>query len=367
MAYFVEYVWLDQDGGLRHKTRILPTQGTFSFRTHRVLEIDENGATPTGTEAAFPRWSYDGSSTGQAEPQNSDLFLVPVYAINCSVYHKGGYVVLCEVFNSDMTPHESNTRAPLREVLANGGEELKPWFGFEQEYFFMKDGRPLGWPTNPEHWPAPQGDYYCGINCGSELYEAHLEACLASGISVFGGNHEVSNSQFEWQIGPNADTAPDVFALEAADQLWLSRWILRRIAWQEGCTVDITPKPIKGDINGSGCHLGVSTAEFRSPDGVEAMKDFFETTLKTRHMEHMAEYGEDNDQRMTGLHETSAYNQFSHGVRDRTRSIRIPAGVEEAGHGYFEDRRPAGNADPYRVGTVMLESILSWASVPITV
>ncbi len=361
---FVEYVWLDQFEGLRHKTRILSNDG--DFQTNRVLPVTQEVLEGTVDSGGFPKWSYDGSSTGQAEPQNSDLFLVPVYAVRCPIYHNGGYVVLCEVFTSDNTPHESNTRAALRDVLANGGEDLKPWFGFEQEYFFMKNGRPLGWPTNPEHWPAPQGNYYCGLNCGSELYEAHLEACLASGISVFGGNHEVSNAQFEWQIGPNKDTLLDVFALEAADELWLSRWILRRIAWGEGCTVDITPKPIKGDINGSGCHFNFSTEEFRSPGGVEAMKAFFEV-LATRHTEHMAEYGEDNDQRMTGLHETSAYDQFTHGVGDRTRSIRISAGVEEAGCGYFEDRRPAGNVDPYSAATVMLETALLFNAAAVTI
>ena len=60
-------------------------------------------------------------------------------------------------------------------------------------------------------------------------------------------------------------------------------------------------------------------------------------------------YGTDNDQRMTGLHETASYDKFSHGIANRGASIRIGYDTLIKGKGYFEDRRPASNCDPYIV------------------
>jgi glutamine synthetase len=71
--------------------------------------------------------------------------------------------------------------------------------------------------------------------------------------------------------------------------------------------------------------------------------------LQANHEEHMAVYGEFNDARMTGLHETSSMHACTWGVSDRGRSIRIPRHVANRGHGYLEDRRPAANLDPYLV------------------
>ena len=72
--------------------------------------------------------------------------------------------------------------------------------------------------------------------------------------------------------------------------------------------------------------------------------------FKAEHDSHIGEYGSDNDQRLTGLHETQSIDTFSYGVSDRGASIRIPVGTVNDGYkGYLEDRRPASNMDPYRV------------------
>ena len=58
---------------------------------------------------------------------------------------------------------------------------------------------------------------------------------------------------------------------------------------------------------------------------------------------------QDNERRLTGLHETSSIHDFSAGVANRGCSIRIPRDVAEQGYGYLEDRRPSSNCDPYQV------------------
>jgi glutamine synthetase len=84
--------------------------------------------------------------------------------------------------------------------------------------------------------------------------------------------------------------------------------------------------------------------------------------LSKNHEAHIKAYdphgGKDNERRLTGLHETSSIHDFNAGVANRGASIRIPRGVSDEGKGYFEDRRPASNCDPYSVVERILRTIL---------
>ena len=77
-----------------------------------------------------------------------------------------------------------------------------------------------------------------------------------------------------------------------------------------------------------------------------------------KHIErHISVYGADNDQRLTGEHETQSIDKFSYGVSDRGASIRIPVGtIEDGWKGRLEDRRPASNADPYKVAAAIIKT-----------
>ena len=71
-------------------------------------------------------------------------------------------------------------------------------------------------------------------------------------------------------------------------------------------------------------------------------------------------YGAHNEQRLTGLHETQSIDEFSYGVSDRGASIRIPIMTVESGwKGWLEDRRPASNADPYKVAAIIVKTVKS--------
>ena len=69
-------------------------------------------------------------------------------------------------------------------------------------------------------------------------------------------------------------------------------------------------------------------------------------------------YGEGNEKRMTGDNETSSISEFSWGIGDRSASVRISGSVAKKGKGYFEDRRPASNMDPYLVIAAILDATL---------
>ena len=76
--------------------------------------------------------------------------------------------------------------------------------------------------------------------------------------------------------------------------------------------------------------------------------------------EHIEVYGEFTEQRLTGKHETSKIDQFKYGVSDRSASIRIPLIAVHNGYkGWLEDRRPASNADPYKIAARIIQTVNS--------
>jgi glutamine synthetase len=330
-----EYIWIDGQkptAKLRSKTKVLE-------------------GTPTKPEE-FEMWGFDGSSTSQAEGHFSDCQLKPVRVITDPTRGEHDKLVLCEVLNADGTVHASNTRNRLVEIAKKYADQ-DTWFGIEQEYTLFDGNKPLGWPDRG--FPAPQGGYYCGVGSdevfGRDLVEAHTTACMEAGLAIVGTNAEVMPAQWEFQIGP-------LGPVDMADQLWLARFLLYRIGEEFGISATLHPKPIKGDWNGAGAHTNISTKGTRADGGLKVIEAMCEK-LRRRHEEHIKVYGAFNDERLTGKHETAPITQFRYGTSDRGASIRIPMGTANSGKGYFEDRRPAANMDPYQVCAILTETINS--------
>ena len=76
------------------------------------------------------------------------------------------------------------------------------------------------------------------------------------------------------------------------------------------------------------------------------------------HTEHIKIYGEGNDLRLTGKFETASMDEFSFGIANRGASVRIGRETEQDGKGYFEDRRPSSNADPYLVTGKIMSTVM---------
>lgn len=328
--YKFEYIWLDgykPEANLRSKTKVLDFDGF------------------DGDVDLLPEWSFDGSSTKQAEGRSSDCLLKPVACYPDSA-RVNGWLVMCEVLNPDGTPHASNSRAQITE------DNNDFWFGFEQEYVFEgENGKPLGFPDTG--YPGPQGPYYCAVGYGNvegrEIVEEHLDACLDAGLNITGINAEVLLGQWEFQCFGKG-------AKKASDDLMIARYLLFRICEQYGVKVNLHPKPIAGDWNGSGMHCNFSNREMREVGGKELFEAICEA-FRPVHKEHIDVYGSDNHLRLTGLHETQSIKKFSYGVSDRGSSIRIPVGTAQTWRGYLEDRRPASNGDPYKISARIIKTV----------
>ncbi len=326
----LEYLWLDG---------CTPTQ--IRSKTKVVKEF--------GTKEEAPVWGFDGSSTQQAEGSDSDCVLKPV-RVYPNPLDTDSSIVLCEVWNVDDTPHETNTRRKLEETLVDLCYDIDEWVGFEQEYtlYDLDTSKPLGWPDIGE--PPPQGDYYCGRNIGENIMKKHMNACIQAGVSICGTNAEVMLGQWEYQIGAGG-------SIHMSDDLWVARWLMERICEHYDLSVSLHPKPIAGDWNGAGCHTNFSTGIMREEMG--GMAEILNACLKLKdtHREHIKVYGQDNEQRLTGEYETCSIDEFQYGVSDRGASIRIPWQVEKDGCGYLEDRRPSSNCDPYVVSQKLIQTI----------
>ncbi|KAK6930054.1 Glutamine synthetase, N-terminal domain [Dillenia turbinata] len=311
--FIAEYIWIGGSGtDIRSKSRTITK--------------------PIEHPSELPKWNYDGSSTGQAPGEDSEVILYP-QAIFRDPFRGGkNILVICDCYTPAGEPIPTNKRHRAAEIFSNQKviDEV-PWYGIEQEYTLLQTNVkwPLGWPIGA--YPGPQGPYYCGVGAdksfGRDISDAHYKACLYAGINISGTNGEVMPGQ--------------------------------RITEQAGVVLTLDPKPIEGDWNGAGCHTNFSTKSMREDGGYEAIKKAI-LNLSLRHKEHISAYGEGNERRLTGKHETANINTFSWGVANRGCSIRVGRETEKQGKGYLEDRRPASNMDPYVVTSLLAESTLLW-------
>ncbi|KAJ8500475.1 hypothetical protein OPV22_011027 [Ensete ventricosum] len=304
-----EYIWIGGTGiDIRSKSR------TISKPVEHASEL--------------PKWNYDGSSTGQAPGEDSEVILYPQAIFKDPFRGGNNILVICDSYTPSGDPIPTNKRHRAAQIFSDQKvvDEV-PWYGIEQEYTLLQTNVqwPLGWPVGG--YPGPQGPYYCAVGAdksfGRDISDAHYKACLYAGINISGTNGEVMPGQWEYQVGPSV-------GIEAGDHIWCSRYILERITEQAGVVLSLDPKPIEGDWNGAGCHTNYSTKSMREEGG------------------------------LTGKHETANINTFSWGVANRGCSIRVGRDTEKQGKGYLEDRRPASNMDPYVVTSLLAESTILW-------
>ena len=340
--FVAEYIWVGGNGEFRSKSRVItvkPNQTSISIED-------------------IPNLNYDGSSTNQAKGTDSEVIIIPRAMYRNPFTLSNNLFVICDTYTPDMKPHPTNTRAMAKSIF-DKFIDMKPWYGLEQEYFILdtETNLPLGYKHG-----STQGTHYCGAGAenvfGRSIAEQHMELCIHAGVTISGINAEVAPGQWEFQVGPCE-------GIKAGDDMMMARYLLIRLSETKNFKITFEPKPLKGDWNGSGCHTNFSTIMMREGDGKVNGRlglEYIEEAIKCLerdHTEMMKYYGSGNQERMTGLHETADYNVFSHGIANRGASVRIGNETYKQKQGYFEDRRPSSNCDPYVVTSLIMKSIAS--------
>lgn len=333
-AILATYIWLDAEGNPRSKAKVM---------SKPVTDLSELG-----------EWNFDGSSTKQAEGKFSDVFLHPQRIYKDPFRGGDNILVLCECWDDDNIPNAFNTRLALKKSIEMFGH-LEPLAGIEQEYiiFDRKTNLPYGWKGHNQPGSGNQGPYHCGTGgnhaFGRFIADQHLKMCLQAGVHMFGINGESMPAQWEYQIGT-------VDPLTVADDAAIARYILQRITEDGNTYVSLHPKPYLGNWSGSGGHINFSTKAMRADGGLTYIEDAMQL-LSQNHHECLRVYGQHNELRLTGEFVTESMDKFTWGIGDRRVSVRIPKQVAQDKKGYFEDRRPASNVDPYRAFNILLNIV----------
>ncbi|TYI11783.1 hypothetical protein ES332_A09G230900v1 [Gossypium tomentosum] len=139
-----EYIWIGGTGiDMRSKSRTI--------------------SKPVEHPSELPKWNYDGSSTGQAPGEDSEVILYPQAIFKDPFRGGNNILVICDAYTPAGEPIPTNKRHKAAEIFSNKKvvDEV-PWFGIEQEYTLLQQNVkwPLGWPVGG--YPGPQGPYYCG-------------------------------------------------------------------------------------------------------------------------------------------------------------------------------------------------------------
>lgn len=329
--FIIQYIWLDSEQKARTKSRTLYLEDGLDY-------------------TKIPIWNYDGSSTNQATTNISEVIIKPCDIFPNPLINFDSYIVLCDTYDIYGNPLSSNTRYNANKIFEQT-KKKEPWFGIEQEYviYDYKTNKPIGWPINS--FPEKQGKYYCGVGpymYGKEIAQEHYIMCLKAGVTISGINAEVMPGQWEFQIGPCT-------GIKAGDHMTIAKYLLDVVAEKHGCYISYKPKPEPGDWNGSGCHVNYSSKKMRLDGGYRYIQKAIQR-LSLKHSLHLQNYG-DNSLRLCGTHETSSKECFTSGVASRSTSVRIPYNVPTDNKGYFEDRRPASDCDPYIVTSLMTSTI----------
>ncbi|KAL5006627.1 hypothetical protein ScPMuIL_015433 [Solemya velum] len=324
----VEYVYVDH------------SRTDIHWKT-RTLDFEPMSA------QACPVWDTLMYNNFEGKEPRVEVLIVPVSLYRDPFRRGKNKLVFCQIYEKMDKPAFINTRHTCEKVLDKISED-EPWFGLEQEYFILgSDQRPAGWKTEKSFRPK---DYHslCGLTRTAglerELVDVHYQACLFAGLKIGGINREDAPGQWEYQIGP-------CLGISAGDEVWVSRYLLLRVGEMFGVEISFFPKPVEDALPAAGVHINCSTRRMREEGGYKYIVEAVEKLAKTPQDVVLKMYdphnGKDNEKRLKGNYFVPESSHFSWGVGDRLASIRIPILVAERKRGYFEDRRPSSNCDPF--------------------
>ncbi|MFH1690859.1 MAG: glutamine synthetase family protein [Candidatus Eisenbacteria bacterium] len=309
---------------------------------------------------------FDGSSIeGFTRIYESDMIAMPdPSTFKVLPWSEGGEEALlfCDVLEPDGTPYAGDPRSTLKRVLrlvAKRGWTFN--IGPELEYFYFTKGecpRPLDSAGYFDLTPP---------DLGEALRKKTIIALDSLGIRVECSHHEVAPSQHEIDLKYGD-------ALAAADNVMLSKLVIKEIALQADVHATFMPKPIYGE-NGSGMHLHQSLIAdgrnvFHDPNDESHLsavaKSYTEGLLRhAREITLLTDQWVNSYKRLVPGYEAPVYISWAR--MNRSTLIRVPR--YRPGHEMstrIELRCPDPACNPYLVFAVMLAAGLKGVDEKLT-
>lgn len=326
-----------------------PTEAQHIADVVAVLDIeDEIMARPAGYTGWWPSWD-SGFSDMEALPDLSTFSSVP--------WIDGSALVLCDFHDEQGRPLSAMPRNLLRTMVDRAaGMGFTARMATEYEFFVFREtaesARAKGFRDLE---PMTSGvTMYGGERAHNELgLTAAIEAaCLSIGVKIEAVVPEGGPSQFELNLTPQE-------ALRAADEGFLFKFAVKRIAESLGYTSSFIAKPAPGGF-GSSMHVHQSLwsgernvfHDNTSNDGLSKTGRQYVAGLTSTLREFTAVFAPFITSYKRYEPESAAGTHVAWSLGNRTTAIRAITGAEHLTR--IENRTPGADGNPYLVLAAML-------------
>jgi glutamine synthetase len=302
--------------------------------------------------------AFDGSSVeGFVRIEESDLIAVPdLDTFRIFPFQTGGVLsamFICDVHYPNGQPLETDPRRVLKRALdrANQAGFDNFFVGPELEYFYF--------PDEYNAKPLDAAGYFdvMPLDRSAEARKRTLSVLRSLGISMEASHHEVAPSQHEIDYRYTD-------ALTMADQIMISKLVVKEVAREHGIYASFMPKPME-NINGSGMHVHQSlftgdTNRFYSAEdeyNISAVgRQYIAGLLRhAREITSVTNQWVNSYKRLIPGYEAPAY--ITWGRRNRSALVRVPAlKIDRPNSCRVEYRAPDAAANPYLAFAVLLSA-----------
>lgn len=365
----LDYIWIDANGEFRTKTRVINS----SIQSNNIRQ---------GEHIKIDKWTFNGKLTGDGHNttiENSEVELIPikiyqrynVYSTDNKVKTEYFYVLCEKVYKTqdgDICDDIISNRKKLN-MLIGKNDPYVFYIGCKQEfYMYPRVSSSVDVGGGSGKVGLNNSPFYCSINNFNQMERTIMDEFVKEAIDIspslkISGFNQVGHRQWKFQVGPSE-------IMDGCDDLIMARFLMSKIANKYGYNITFHPKPniykdskdskdsnynnyYDESIPGSACHINISTHKMRiepsgedGTNGIHHIMSYLDF-LKDYHKDMIMVSGNDNTKRLNGYDETPSLYKYSYKIGSRKVSCRIPINVKQDKYGYFEDRRPGANVDPY--------------------
>ncbi len=266
------------------------------------------------------------------------------------------------MYHADGRPFAGDPRHALARIVAQlEARGLRAVTATELEFYLIDDSGPeFRPPLSPVSGKRAMGSATLSMRMLDEFnafFDALYAGCEAMGIRADTATSEAGPGQFEINLDHGDDP------LRVADDTWLFKILLRRLARLHGMAASFMAKPY-ADASGNGLHLHASLLDGQGrnifdndgPEGTDALRHAIAGVLAAMPGLTLVFAPHANSYARLVPH-AHAPTGLCWAYENRTASVRVPVGAPKARR--LEHRVAGGDVNPYLLMTAVLGAMLA--------